>query len=353
MKNVRLALVLIVHCCCAGVCLAQDVEKNRYVGAVIGAFGGMGDDSQKTAPTLAGGTWAAGTHSFAYSIAYRQQFRPMLSGSFTYLNQGHYDRHGYGTDHHSRDDVQVEIFLGKRPRGGPVEFRIGSGPAYFSETDKTGDSPGFQNRQGFGVVVTSAVDVDITNRLFVEVVAHRQLVFDRYDATNVLLGTGWRFQSDDSQPGDETEPSKHSFRINYGMGKLNSTESETLRDSFQVAYVMNLSPHFDAAVSYLREGAARELKRKGLAIQGIAKHEVAGRVTLGFGLGPYINVDRSSFFQRQGKFSVDGLFTAILDLRVSKSLELSLSSSRPRSLTTLQNKPMTDIYHAGLKFRLR
>ena len=353
MKNVRLTVALIVYCFYAGVCLAQEGEKTRYAGAVIGAFGGMGADSQKTAPGLTGGTWAAGTHSFAYSIGYRQQFHRMLSGSFTYLNQGHYDRHGYRTDHHSRDDVQVEVFLGKRPLDGPVEFRIGGGPAYSSETDKTDDGPGFQNRQGFGLVVTGAVDVDITNRLFVEVGVHRQLVLDRYDATNVLLGTGWRFQAADNPPRGGTEDPKHSIRINYGMGKLNSTESETLRDSFQVGYEISLSKHFGGAVSYLREGNARELDRKGLAIQGIAKQEVAGRVTLGFGLGPYANVDQSDFFQRQGKFSVDALFTAFLDLRVSKNLELSLSSSRPRSLTTLQNKPMTDLYHTGLKFRFR
>src|SRR6187549_3017972 len=119
MKRIRLAVVLIVHCFYAVVCLAQDGPGNHYDGAVIGGFGGVGGDSQRTAPGPTLGTWAAGTHSFVYAIGYRQQFRPALSGSFTYVNQGHYDRHGYNTDHHSRDDAQVEVFLGKRPAGGP------------------------------------------------------------------------------------------------------------------------------------------------------------------------------------------------------------------------------------------
>lgn len=346
MKNVRLAVVLLTHCFFAGVCLGQD-------GAVIGAFGGLGDTPQKTAPGWAGGTWAAGTHSFAYSIGYRQDLRRRLSASFTYVNQGHYDRHGYGTDHHSRDDAQVELLFAQRPGGGPVEFRFGGGPAYYSETDKSENLAGaFQNRQGFGLVVSGMVDVDLSDRLFVELRAHRHVVFDRYGATNALLGVGFRWHREEHQTRDTRNLSKHFIRLNYGLGTLNSTRSESLRRSFQVAHEMDVSKHFRTSVSYLREGDAYVLNRMGFALQGIVKQQLARAVTLGFGLGPYINADRSDFFRRRDKVSVDALFTAFLDFKVSEHVELSVSTGRPRSITSLQNKPMTDVYQAGLRFRL-
>jgi hypothetical protein len=167
-----------------------------------------------------------------------------------------------------------------------------------------------------------------------------------------LLGVGYRWHRRESQADREKKSAKHFIRINYGLGTLNSRRSESLRDSFQVAHEIDMAKHFGTAVSFLREGDAPELNRKGLAIQGIVKQDVAGAVTLGFGLGPYINADRSGFFQRRNRVSTDALFTAFLDLKVTERLGLSLSTSRPRSLTTLKNKPMTDVYHLGLKFRL-
>jgi len=344
--------------------MAQDGERNRYDGAFIGGIGGLGGNSQKTPLSSTGGTWAAGTHTSVYSIGYRQELSRRLSGSVTYVNHGHYDRHGYSTEHHSRDDVQAEVFVGKRPKSGPLEFKIGGGPAYYSETDKTGDGENdFQNRHGFGLVISGVLDVDISKRLFIEGRVHHQLVFDRYDSTNALLALGLRLQSKDRMDqlktangedtaGADARTSKHSIRINYGVGRLNSTHSETLRYSFQVAHELGVSKHFATAVSYLREGTAVELDRQGLAIQGEARQKLVGGMTLGLGLGPYINVDRSDFFQRIGQLSVDALFTAFLDVRVTKHLELSFSISRPRSLTTLKNKPMTDVFQTGLKFRL-
>ncbi len=354
MRNIRLAVVLFLPCFSLEVCLGQDVSRNDYQRAVIGAFGGLGDTPQKTAPDLTGGTWAVGTHSFAYSITYRQELRRRLSGSFTYVNQGHYDRHGFRTSHHSRDDAQVELLFAQRPFGGPVEFRIGGGPAYYSETEKTGDgAASFHNRQSFGLALSGMVDIDVARRVFIELQAHRHLVLNRYPSTNALVGVGYRWMRDDAEIGLAERRSEQFVRINYGVGTLNSARSESLRDSFQVAHEIDMSENFGTAVSYLREGSAPELNRQGLAIQAIARQDVGGVVTLGFGLGPYINADRSDFFERRNRISVDALFTAFLDFSVTDRVALSASTSRPRSLTTLRNKPMTDVYHLGLKFRLR
>jgi len=353
-KNVRFTVLLGVHFSLVAVCLAQDGDRNRYDSAVIGGIGGLGGNFQQTPFGITGGTWATGTHTSAYSVGYRQQLRRLLSGSVTYVNHGHYDRHGYRTHHHSRDDIQVEFSVAKRPRRGPLEFRLGGGGAYYSETDQTGEGgDDFQNRQGFGFVFSGVLDVDISNRLFIEGRVDRHFVLDRYDSTNALAGLGFRLQGRDlAAVSPNPGASKHAFRINYGLGRLNSKQSETLKRAFQVAHEMDLSPRFALATSYLREGTAPELNRKGFAIQGEARQELGDFLTLGMGLGPYLNVDHSPFFQRKGRMSVDALFTAFLDVRIARQVEWSFSTSRPRSLGTLKNKPMTDVFQTGLKFRL-
>lgn len=353
-KIVPFTVLLSVHFSFVAVCLAQNVDRNRYDSAVIGGIGGLGGNFQQTPFGMTGGTWATGTHTSAYSVGYRQQLSRALSGSVTYVNHGHYDRHGYRTDHHSRDDIQVDLSIGKRPNRGPLEFRIAGGGAYYSETDHTGEGgDDFQNRQGFGGVISGVLDVDLSNRLFIEGRVDRHFVLDRYDSMNALAGLGFRLQGrDPAAVSPSPGASKHAIRINYGMGRLNSKQSETLRRAFQVAHEMDLSPRFALASSYLSEGRAPELNRKGFAIQGEARQELGGFFTLGLGLGPYINVDHSDFFQRKGRMSVDALFTAFLDVRVAKQLELSFSTSRPRALGTLKNKPMTDVFQTGLKFRL-
>lgn len=354
MNSVRLTVLLLVLFFSAGLCRAQDAPKREFDGALIVTIGGLGGSSERTPPAATGGTWAAGTHAFGYSVGYRQQLNRLLSGAVTYVNQGHYDRHSYETEHHSRDDIQGQIFVGKRPRNGPFDFKIGAGGAYYSETDVTGTvGNAFVNHHGFGVVVSGVVDVDITDRIFVETIVHRHFVFDRFDSTNVLFGVGYRMQT--REPDDQSNgagPSRHSIRVSYGYGKLNGRRSESLRRAFQVAYQNDLSRRFGVAVSFVREGQAAQLDRKGVAIQGQVRQEFAGPLTIGLGLGPYINVDHSDFYQRKGEVSVDSLFTVFIDIRVATAVELGLSVNRPRSLSSLEDKPMTDVFQMGLKFRL-
>jgi hypothetical protein len=364
MKNVQLIILLSVHCFCGGVCVAQQRPDSPVTSAFIAGIGGLGGNFQRTPLNVTGGTWAAGTHTSAYSIGYRQQLSRRLSGSVTYINQGHYDRHSFQTRHHSRDDIQVELAMSKRPRSGPMEFRLGGGGGYYSETDQTGDGDDeFENHQGFGFVLGGALDVDISRRLFVEARVDRHLVLNRYDSTSALFGMGVRLQTRDHwnpleiAPAAEgatsaAKPSKHSIRINVGLGRLNSKQSETLRHAFQLTYELAVSRRFALATSYVREGTAPELNRKGIAFQGAVKQELTGALTLGLGLGPYINADHSDFFHRRGRLSVDALFTAFLDVRVTRRFEVGVSTSRPRSLTTLQNKPMTDVFQTGVKVRL-
>jgi hypothetical protein len=335
---------------CAPWCMAQ--EDTRYDGALIGGIGGLGGNSRKTPLDVTGGTWAVGTHTSVYSIGYRQQLKEKFYGSVTYLNQGHYDRHGYRTRHHSRDDVQVELSIAKRLGESRWEINAGGGAAYYSETDQTGEGDDdFENHHGFGFVASGGVAFDLTSRLFLESRVHRHVVPGRYDSTTALVLLGVRLQSREVEL-PAGNKSKHSIRVNFGLGRLNSKQSETLKHAFQLAHELALSRRFSLATSYLREGKAPELDRKGVAIQGMAKQQLIGPLTLGLGLGPYINVDQSDFFERRNRVSVDALFTAFLDVRITKQLEFGVSTSRPRSLTTLRNKPMTDVFQTGLRFKL-
>ena len=61
------------------------------------------------------------------------------------------------------------------------------------------------------------------------------------------------------------------------------------------------------------------------------------------GLGPYVNRDRSEFFGRKDKLSMDFLFSAFLEVQISKGVDWILLMHLPRALGTLQNKPMTRI----------
>jgi hypothetical protein len=147
------------------------------------------------------------------------------------------------------------------------------------------------------------------------------------------------------------QPTKQAIGVTYGLGRLNSTKSETLKHAFQASYEAEVSKHFSASVAYLQEGSAAELNRKGVVLQGAVKRSLAGPLVAGIALGPYINMDQSDFFGRKGKISADALITVFMDVEVSSHAVLTFSASRPRSLSTLKDKPMADVILGGLKFR--
>jgi hypothetical protein len=330
----------------AAVCVAQTGDFDR---SLTISLGGLGGTTRQAPRGWTGGTWADNAHTFAYSFSYRQQLHRMLSGAVTYLNQGHYDD-GHRSLHHSRDDLQVELFVGKRPAGGPVEFRVGGGGAYYSETDLLSQgSKVFLNHQGFGAVVTGAVDFDISSRLFVEGRVHRHLVLNRYPSTNALVGMGIRLR--ERVVDERRQAAKQAIALTYGLGRLNSTKSETLKHAFQAAYEVEVSKHVSASVAYLEEGTAPELNRKGVVLQGAIRRSLGGPFVVGMALGPYINVDQSDFFRRKDKISADALLTVFMDVAVSRHAALTFSAGRPRSLSTSKDKPMTDVILGGLKFR--
>lgn len=345
MMRVRLGLMFGMQLL-AVVCFAQATAPDR---SLTLSLGGLGGTTRQPPRGWTGGTWADNAHTFAYSFSYREQLRGALSGAVTYLNQGHYDD-GHRSLHHSRDDFQVELFVGKRPAGGRLELRIGGGGAYYSETDRVSqESNVFLNHQGFGAVVTGAVDFDISNRLFVEGRVHRHFVLNRYASTNVLMGMGFRLREKLVDQGDKA--TRQAIALTYGLGRLNSTKSESLKHAFQAAYEIELSTQFSAAFAYLEEGAAPELNRKGVVLQGAVRRSLGGPFVAGIALGPYVNVDKSDFFGRKGRISADALLTIFMDVAVSRHTALTLSAGRPRSLSTLKGKPMTDVILGGLKFR--
>jgi hypothetical protein len=334
--------------------------------ALTVAVGGLGRSRRP-----AGGTWAAGAHTFAYSLSYRRQIDRRFSAQFTYINQGHYDDHGHYDDeyglpvrpsNHSRDDLQLELYAGVRPADGPVHLRLGTGVAYYSETDNRRGPPDFQNYQGIGWVVSANAEFDITARWFIGGSLHRHFVVNRYDSTNALFGLGFRLPTSGRESatiagaaGTDAPANgrmRHAVRVSYGKGILNASNSETLKPALQFAYEAGFSDHFAVSASYLDEGRGPKLRRRGVAVQGEVRQPMGAFLTIGAGLGPYVNVDQAPYFGRQGETSIDALVTLFLEIRLTRRVELLVSANRPRALNNLKDKPMTDVLQTGFKFQL-
>ena len=281
---------------------------------------------------LGGGQYTSSLHedTYSYSIEYLENFNDYVYGTFTWLNEGHV------TNHH-RDGYSTQIWLRLPSASRRLTLSAGVGPYRYYDTTSLA-SVGVTDAHGWGVLGSVAAHWYFRNPWVMELRYNYAHTTSSITTHAALIGFGYQFErSSTAGPVWNTHrygfyPPGQRFEV---AGMIGRTVVNNFNSPHGVAWGAELryrlSPYIDAIGTYLDEGDAHVVKRKGAAGQlGIKREFLSHHADVGVAGGLY--------FARDSDYSSP------------ESQMLGLITTRTQVLGLLA---MTATYRMDAGFRLR
>jgi hypothetical protein len=242
---------------------------------------------------LAGGQYTPGLHeaTYAYLFEYLQNFNDYTYGTYTWLNEGHV------TDHH-RDGYSAQFWLRWPSPSRRFALSAGVGPyRYYDTTHLPG--VGVTDAHGWGVIGSAAAYWYLRNPWVLEARYNYVHTTTSISTHTALIGFGYQFdQSGAAGPVWNTK--RYDFYPQDQRLELTAMAGETVVNNFNSPRGLawgadlryRLTPYVDAIGTYLDEGDARVVKRKGAAGQlGLKREFLNHHADVGVAGGFYLARD--------------------------------------------------------------
>ena len=223
---------------------------------------------------LAGGQYTPGLHeeSYSYSLEYLENFNDYSYGTFSWLNEGHV------TNHH-RDGYSAQLWLRWPSASRRFTLSAGVGPyRYYDTTEVAG--VGVTDEHGWGILASVAAHWYFRNPWVMELRYNYAYTRNSITTHTALIGFGYQFEhSRTAGPVWNTQrygfyPPNQRFELAVMAGSTvvnNFNSPHGVAWGAEVRY--RITPYIDAIGTYLDEGDARVVKRKGAAGQLELKRE--------------------------------------------------------------------------------
>jgi hypothetical protein len=231
----------------------------------------------------------SGDKTYTWGLEYREPLTDHLSGSFTWLNEGHLPN-----NHRDGQVLQLWWHTMKDPLG--LVFEAGIGPYRYYDTHALNPNPDYHDVHGWGAVASAAVDWYFANHWFSYLRVNQVEASDKYASTALVLGGGYRFASkfdlspaDGGSGGDAAAPAAPLWEIDGMLGEriANTTHSETgLSESLTVR--RSLSEHFVVSASFISGQDTMLDWRDGFAAQLWLEQWLTSHLSVGAGVGGFI-----------------------------------------------------------------
>jgi len=281
---------------------------------------------------LAGGQYTQSLRekTYSYSIEYLQNFNDYAYGTFTWLNEGHV------TNHH-RDGYSPQFWLRLPSASRHFALSAGVGPYRYYDTTSLA-ALGVTDAHGLGVLGSVAAEWYLHNPWVMELRYNYAHTSNSITTHTALIGFGYQFE-DSSSAGPVWKTQRYGFYPPDQRFELTVMAGSTVVNNFNsprgVAWGTELryrlTPYIDAIGTYLDEGDARVVKRKGAAGQlGLKREFLNHHADVGVAGGFYLARDR--------------------DYSSPETQVLGLITTRTQALGLLT---MTVTYRAEVGFRLR
>lgn len=304
---------------------------------------------------LAGGQYTPSLKeaTYSYSIEYLENLNDYTYATFTWLNEGHV------TDHH-RDGYSAQFWLRWPSASRRFTLSAGVGPYRYYDTTELA-SIGVTDAHGWGVLGSVAAHWYFSNPWVFEVRYNYAHTTNSISTHTALVGFGYQFEhSNVAGPVWNTErygfvPPDQRFELAVmaGSSVVNNFDSpHGVATGAELRY--RLTPYVDAIATYLDEGDARVIKRKGGAAQlGIKRESFNHHVDVGVAGGFYFARDSYNASPETNvlgiiktRDQVLGLLTMTATYRFEMGLRLR--AYWYRTLTT--NGRDTDVVMGGLGY---
>ena len=244
----------------------------------IGAFGATHSDNPRAT-------------TYAWLLSYSHDLTPVLSASFTALNEGH-------VPGHHRDGHSAQLWARAKPAES-LTLAAGFGPYRFYDTTVAQNRDHFANAHGWGTVASAAASWRAPgSRWLYQVRVDRVIANTAFDTTQFLAGVGYRFDQDGSFASNavarEVAVRRNELVLMSGRTVINSFESESAR-AMSAEYRHAFGPVVRGSIGWLNEGDARLARRNGIVAEGwLEPSFYRDRFTLGIGAGGYFAIDPDS-----------------------------------------------------------
>ncbi len=230
--------------------------------------------------------------SYTYQVDYRQDLYRNFAASMTYINEGH-------PANHHRDGTAWQAWGNLPLFDERISLSLGAGAYYYYDTQPDG-AGGSLNVHGTAPIFSATVTGYLSNRWFYRVAASRINPSRDFKTQTLAVGVGYWLGPNrrplGSKPGenpvmdDYVTPTQ--VTLLGGQSIVNTFFSESawagageLRRGF--------APHLDWTASAIYEGDPKIVRRSGVALQVWPVNTFLERkITVGFGLGPYIYIDK-------------------------------------------------------------
>ena len=223
---------------------------------------------------LAGGQHTQSLHenTYSYSIEYLENLNDYSFATFTWLNEGHV------TNHH-RDGYSAQIWLRWPSASRRFTLSAGVGPYRFYDTTEVANI-GTTDVHGWGVLGSVAAHWYFRNPWVMEVRYNYAHTTNSITTHTALIGFGYQFEHS-STPGPVWNTERYGFYPPGQRFEVTVMAGSTVVNNFNSPHGVawgaelryRLTPYIDAIGTYLDEGDARVVKRKGGAGQLGLKRE--------------------------------------------------------------------------------
>lgn len=242
---------------------------------------------------LAGGGSMPNLRSSSYSwdLGYRQHLFRHLSGSVSWINEGHLEGH-------HRDGTAAQVWVDLPLFKGRYIFSAGAGGYYYFDTQAT-PAGNTVDVHDTAAIVSFSATAYFTDRWFARLLLNRINPRDDFRSNTLLLGAGYWFGQDKrptpgamgGTPEEAAYVTGNELTLFTGTSVVNAAFSEH-GQAYAVEYRHGLMSHLDGTVSFTYEGDPKIVRRSGVGLQvwpvNTFFHE---HVTVGIGLGAYVYID--------------------------------------------------------------
>lgn len=221
--------------------------------------------------------------TYSWALEYRQPLSDQLTGSVTWINEGHVPGH-----HRDGQAAQLWWRLPVAVRG--PQFQVGLGPYFYYDTVNAANSDRYANDHGWGLLGSAEAAWQLGDRWSASLRVNRIQVRNSIHSTALVAGLGYRFG-----PVDREAAPAASSGTGFRRWELDGMAGATIVNSYDsdaeiakgVSLRMRASEHVSASLTYLNEGDVQRGRRAGLAPQVWLEDALTERISVGVGLGPY------------------------------------------------------------------
>jgi hypothetical protein len=224
--------------------------------------------------------------TYSWALEYRHPLGDHLSGSFTWLNEGH-------VPGHHRDGQASQLWWHTAPASHGPMLEVGLGPYRYFDTIAASNADRYANAHGWGLVASAGATWHIGGGWLTSLRINRVYVHDSIGSTAVVAGMGYRFGSisDDTSRAGDTIPTAYRGRRReldtmVGATVVNSFDSDASL-AHAIALRLRATDHLTGSLTYLNEGDVQRGRRAGLAPQIWLEDDLTEQLSVGVGVGPY------------------------------------------------------------------